>query len=178
MRTRYSPDITTPYGCVEYDGSFLPINLDCCLEPLRGLLFWRIPMKMPPLYLAFDLIGKILILGSIGVQLLIMTPTADEVSENRINTLVEMALLNQRVVMLNMGVPPDNSPSRKGIAGMFKDGWEELDRKVDIELAVSPILRKTRNIFIVIFTLGTILTVVGTTSKSAAGLRPRPSLTP
>jgi hypothetical protein len=50
-------------------------------------------MKMP-LYLACDLIGKILILGSIGVQLLIMAPMADEVSENRINALAEMALLN------------------------------------------------------------------------------------
>jgi hypothetical protein len=118
-------------------------------------------MKMP-LYLACDLIGKILILGSIGVQLLIMAPMADEVSENRINALVEMALLNHRVIMLNMGVPPDNSPSKKGIAGMLKDGWEELDRKVDIELAVPPVLRKTRNIFIVLFALGTILTVVGT----------------
>ena len=69
-------------------------------------------MKMP-LYLACDIVGKILILGSIGVQLLIMTPMADEVSENRINALVEMALLNHRVIMLNMGVPPDNSPAKK-----------------------------------------------------------------
>jgi hypothetical protein len=115
-----------------------------------------------PLYLAFDLIGKVLILGSIGVQLLIMVPMADEVSENRINALVEMALLNQRVVMLNMGVPLDNSPSKKGIAGMLKDGWEELDRKVDVELAIPPALRRTRLIFIVLFALGTVLTVVGT----------------
>ncbi|MBR1132491.1 hypothetical protein [Bradyrhizobium iriomotense] len=118
-------------------------------------------MKMP-LYLACDLIGKLLILGSIGVQLLVMAPMADEVSENRINALVEMALLNQRVIMLNMGVPPDNSPSKKGIAGMLKDEWEELDRKVDVELAVPPILHRTRNTFIVLFALGTILTIVGT----------------
>jgi hypothetical protein len=65
-------------------------------------------------------------------------------------------------VMLNMGVPPDNSPSKKGIAGMLKDGWEELDHKVDVELAVPPVLDRTRNVFIVLFVLGTILTVVGT----------------
>ena len=118
-------------------------------------------MKVP-LYLACDLVGKILILGSIGVQLLVMTPMSNEMSENRINALVEMALLNHRVIMFNMGVPPDNSPSKKGIAGMLKDGWDELDRKVDIELAIPPLLRKTRNIFIVQFALGTILTVAGT----------------
>jgi hypothetical protein len=115
-----------------------------------------------PLYLAFDLIGKLLILGSIGVQLLIMQPMADQVSENRINALVEMALLNHRVIMFNMGVPPDNSPSKKGIAGMLKDGWEQLDHEVDVELAIPPVLHRTRNAFIFLFALGTVLTLVGT----------------
>lgn len=115
-----------------------------------------------PLYLALDLIGKLLILGSIGVQLLIMAPMADQVSENRINALVEMALVNHRAIMFNFGVPPDNSPSKKGIAGMMKDTWEELDRKVDIELAVPPVLHRTRNVFIGLFALGTVLTLLGT----------------
>jgi hypothetical protein len=130
-------------------------------QPLRGLLFWGHHMKMP-LYLAFDIIGKILILGSIGVQLLIMTPMSDEVSKNRVDALIEMALLNHRINMLNLGVPPDNSPTKKGIAGMLKDEWEELDRKVDIELTAPPTLRRTQNVFIALFALGTILTVVGT----------------
>jgi hypothetical protein len=115
-----------------------------------------------PLYLAFDLIGKVLILGSIGVQLLIMAPMSEAISTNRIDALIEMALLNQRVNMYNMGVPPDNSPSKKGIAGMLKDGWEELDRKVDIELAAPPNLRKMQNLFIALFAIGTVLTVMGT----------------
>jgi hypothetical protein len=32
---------------------------------------------------------------------------------------------------------------------------------VDIDLAVRPVLRKTNNIFIVLFALGTVVTVVG-----------------
>jgi hypothetical protein len=86
-----------------------------------------------------------------------------------------VALLNHRVIMLNMGVPPDNSLSKKGVAGMLKDGWDELDRKVDIELAVPPVLRRTRNIFIVLFALGQFLPLSAPTYSFATSPQPSPS---
>lgn len=77
-------------------------------------------MKMP-LYLALDLLGKLLILASVGVQLLVLTPLSDARARYLTEMMAGLAIANHRVNMHQYGVTAGSMDpsSKKEIAEML-----------------------------------------------------------